>query len=289
MFLFYSITDKPCKKQLTRKCGSEKGCFTVLSADCPKVLSVPVPRKKVAQNLIEIELLWWFLVRSTSWLYSLFNNLNKTHAYVEPSFMAAAGLFDACYLRISWPLLDQNGLHGTFLCQKARILFWIRKYFSLSGYMVASFISCEALNFCFHLIYIFKYPFTFTPLVHPAVKWKLPSSLKEDPVVWGFITALRDTLHMVGNPLAGLAVQASHKSQIVLQQGFSKRDWGEQTAQKKKNIFILKQNNDWMCYEEEKDIFIETKITIECVTLQNTYGVNPDFKFTKKFPDEYLK
>jgi hypothetical protein len=30
-----------------------------------------------------------------------------------------------------------------------------------------------------------------------------------------------------------------------------------------------------MCYEEEKDIFIETKITIKCVMLQNTYGVNP--------------
>ncbi len=99
---------------------------------------------------------------------------------------------------------------------------------------IYSFISCETLNFCFHLIYIFKYRFTFTLLVYPAVKWKLPSSLKEDPVVWGFIMAFRDTLHVVGNPLAGLAVQASHKSQIVLQKGFSKRDRGEQTAQKRK-------------------------------------------------------
>jgi hypothetical protein len=48
--------------------------------------------------------------------------------------------------------------------------------------------------------------------------------------------ALRDTLHVVGNPLAGLAVQASHESQIVLQEGFSKRDRGERTAQEKKDI-----------------------------------------------------
>ncbi len=111
--------------------------------------------------------------------------------------------------------------------------------------------------------------------MHPAVKWKLPSSLKEDPVVWGFIMALRDTFHVVGNPLAGLSVQASHKSQVVLQKGFSKRERGEQTAQKRKTSLFWNKNNDWMCYKEEKDIFIETKITIKCVMLQNTYGVNP--------------
>ncbi len=147
--------------------------------------------------------------------------------------MAAARISDAFYLRISWPLLDaKRPLQD--ICKSKSSDSVLDPYFFVCGYIVASFIRCEALNFCFHLIYIFKYPFTFTSLVHPAVKWKIPFSLKEDPVVWGFIMALRDTLHVVGNPLAGLAVQASHKSQVVLQKGFSKRDRGEQTAQKRK-------------------------------------------------------
>jgi hypothetical protein len=64
--------------------------------------------------------------------------------------------------------------------------------------------------------------------------------------------ALRNTLHVVGNPLTGLAVQASHKSQIVLQQEFSKRDRGEQTAQKKKDIFIMKQKKQLNVLQRRK-------------------------------------
>jgi hypothetical protein len=45
---------------------------------------------------------------------------------------------------------------------------------------------------------------------------------------------------VVGNFLAGLAIQASHKGQVLLQQGFSKRDGGVQTAQKKKKTSLLK-------------------------------------------------
>jgi hypothetical protein len=52
--------------------------------------------------------------------------------------------------------------------------------------------------------------------------------------------AFRGALYMVGNFLAGLAVQASHKSQVMLQQRFSKWDRGEQTAQKTKKAPLFK-------------------------------------------------